>query len=133
MTAHSAIPGNEYADYKAKEAALIGSLTHQHQICTPAGIRQHFRTNRLTKQVRTCNWNALRALVYLETDKGPLKYWLHRIGRAENNKCPCPGNIPQNAAHICQCKEVGDGKGWTKDEAEGDEGWCDAVLRRNTV
>ena len=33
--AHSGTPGNEYADFKAKEGAYIGSLTHQRQICTP--------------------------------------------------------------------------------------------------
>ena len=97
----SGIPGSEYADYKAREAAYRGSLMNQRQTCTPAGIRQQFHTNRLTKQVKTWNRNALKGLTCVVTDvrhrQGPLKSWLHKIQR-------------QNAAHILQCREVGDGK-----------------------
>ena len=133
VKAHSGVPRNEYADFKAKEAAYIGSSMHQRQTCTAAGIRQEFRSNRLTKQVKTWNRNALKALVYLETDKGPLKHWLHKIGRAEDNECPCH-KAAQNSAHILRCEEIGDGKGRKREEAEEDEEWCEAVyemLQRN--
>ena len=92
---------------------------------TTAGIRQEFFVNRITKPVKNWNRNALKGLTYLITDKGPMKGWLHKIGRAEGDKCVC--SIHQNAAHILQCKEVGDGKGRSLEEAEADEGWCEAV------
>lgn len=50
VKAASGIPGNEYADYKAKEVVFIGSLIHQRQIRTPASVRQQFHVHRLTKQ-----------------------------------------------------------------------------------
>ena len=76
----------------------------------------------------------MKALAYLAPDKGPLKCWLKKIGRAEDNKCPCQDNSAQNAAHILQCKEVGDGKGRERGETEEDKEWCEAVyamLRKN--
>ena len=69
VKAHSGIPGNEYADFKAREAAYLGSLMNQRQTCTPAGIRQQFYSNRLTKQVKTWNRNALKGLTYVSQIK----------------------------------------------------------------
>ena len=59
------------------------------------------------------------------TDKGPMKVWVHKIGRAEDNKCGC--GIPQNAAHLLKCTEVGDGKGRSREEMLQDEEWLSAV------
>jgi hypothetical protein len=42
--------------------------------------------------------NALEGLMYLHTDKGPMKAWLHQIGRAPDPFCSC--GEPQNAAHL---------------------------------
>lgn len=87
-------------------AAFMGSSTHQRQTCTPAGISQEFWANRLTKQVNSWNRNALKDLLWIMTDKGPLQEWLHKIKKAEGNRGYCQKeNKPlQNAAHILQCK-----------------------------
>ena len=52
---HSGIPENDYADFKSKEAAAIGSLTHERQTATTAGNRQEFCVNRMSKPVT--HWN----------------------------------------------------------------------------
>ena len=57
--------------------------------------------------------------------RGPLKVWLHQIGKATENKCSY--NAPQNAVHILRCSRVADGKGRTLEEAEKDPKWCEAV------
>lgn len=95
--------------FKAKETAAIGSLTHEHQTATTAGIRQEVFVNQISKQVNNWNRNALKSLTYVTTDRGPLKACLHKIGRAADDKCTC--GEPQNAVHILRCPEVADGKG----------------------
>ena len=57
---HSVIPGNEYADFKAKEGAAIRLLMTQRQIATPAARRQEF-VNRVSNQVKGGNRNTLRS------------------------------------------------------------------------
>ena len=117
VKAHDGIPENEYADYKAKETGSIGRLLNQRQIATTAGIRATFHSNRLSKQLKTWDRNAVRGLTYKVTDRGPLKSWLHTIGKAEENKCKCTsGREVQNAAHLR-----------TKEEAMEDPEWCMAV------
>ena len=69
----------------------------------------------------------MRDRISTTKDKGPLKNWLHKIKATEDYMCSCQHNQRQNAAHILQCKEVGDGKGRSIDQAEGDEEWCEAV------
>ena len=58
-------------------------------------------------------------------DRGPLKTWLHRIGRTLDNKCIC--GDPQNAAHLLGYKLVGDGKGRTREQIEDDQEWCEEL------
>ena len=73
--------------------------------------------------------------MYIATDKGPMKGWLHKIGRAEDNRCTCEESQHQNAAHLLKCREIGDGKGRSMEEVFGDEEWCRAVydfLKLNT-
>ena len=60
------------------------------------------------------------------TDKDPQKNWLHKIKATEDYMCSCQEQR-QNAAHILQCKEVGDGKGRTLEQAAEDEEWCGAA------
>ena len=73
VKAHDGIPGNDYADYKAKETGSIGRLLNQRQTATPAGIRAIFRSNRISEQVRTWDRNAIGGLTYVLTDRGPQK------------------------------------------------------------
>lgn len=68
---------------------------------------------------------ALEDLTYIVTDRGPLKRWLKIIGRWEDDNCGC--GIAQNAAHLLECRLVGDGSGRTIEEAQGDREWCRAV------
>ena len=107
---HSGIVGDELADL---QAMTMGMTLNLPGVARPAGIRQHFRLTHQVKHIRE----------------------LHKIGHSQNTECPCPDKTPQNAAHIRQCKEIGDGKGRTMEEAEEDPEWCEAVyewLRKNT-
>ena len=126
VKAHDGIPGNEYADYKAKETGSIGRLLNQRQIATPAGIRALFHSNRISEQVKIWDRNAIRSLTYLVTDRGPQKNWLYRIGRVEEDRCKC-GERGQNGAHIMNCEMVGDRRGRTLETARKDPEWCTAV------
>ncbi|RPB18667.1 hypothetical protein L211DRAFT_718874 [Terfezia boudieri ATCC MYA-4762] len=51
--------------------------------------------------VRRCEWNrhALSAYTWLRTDRGPQRYWLHRIGKADTSSCQC-GHHTENGFHI---------------------------------
>lgn len=73
VKANSSVAGNEIADYKVKEAVAIGSLTHQQQTATTAGIRQELFLNRTSRQVKNWNRNAWKDLTYIVTDRGPMK------------------------------------------------------------
>ena len=103
---------------------MFGRLANRPQIATPAGLRQNFYANRITKQVWEWNRKALRGYIYLITDKGPLKQWLHTIGRAEDNRCDC--GEPQNAAHLLRCGLLGDKERTLKSIEEAPE-WCEKV------
>jgi len=66
-------------------------------------------------------------LVYVTTDRGPLKHWLWAIGRAGDSRCEC--GTTQNAVHLLRCPLVGDGRGRTLEEAGQDPEWCREVVR----
>jgi len=96
---HSGVEGNELADKRAKERVREGQWKSELSIATPAGIRQAYPLFRREPHLK---WDRteMRGLCYLHTDKGPMKAWLYRIGKAENPLCGC-GQI-QNAAHLME-------------------------------
>jgi len=63
------------------------------------------------------------------TDKGPQAQWMKTIGKVESAGCVCDGWTPQNAAHLCQCPRVGDGRGRTREMIQEDEKWCEDLAR----
>lgn len=52
---------------------------------------------------------------------------MHFIGKSEDDQCRC-GEGSQDAAHLMRCKEVGDGKGRTIEQAREDLEWCALVF-----
>ena len=65
----------------------------------------------------------MKGLTYIATDRGPLRSWLKKIGR-EDDQYDC--GVAQSAAHIMRCPLVGDGKG-RAEEYWNDQEWCEAV------
>jgi len=83
---------------------MRGIWRSDRSLATPAGIRQAYP---LYGREPHMKWDRdeVRGLTYLHTDKGPLKAWLFKIGKAEDPFCGC-GKI-QNAAHIMASGCVG--------------------------
>jgi len=79
------------------EAARLACGMESYGCTTPAGIKQSYPLHRRTPP--TTNWDrdALRGLMYIHTDRGPMRAWLHQIRRAADPVCGC--RIAQNAAH----------------------------------
>ena len=70
VKAHDGVPGNEYADFKAKETGSIGRLTHERQTATTAGTRQSFYCDRISKQVKS--WDR-KSMVHRHGQRTPEK------------------------------------------------------------
>ena len=100
---HSGVEGNEQADRRAREGVARGVWESDPSLATPAGIRQTYQLF----QKRHMKWDRdeLRGLTYLHTDKGPMRHWLFKIGRAEDPRCGC--GAVQNEAHLLTSGFVG--------------------------
>ncbi|KAF8415976.1 hypothetical protein EV426DRAFT_711781 [Tirmania nivea] len=76
------------------EAAWVGRRMLRPDVITPAGIRQAIPDG--TKPL---------------TDRGPQRWWLHKVGRAEDPVCGLSEEgVVQNAADLLTCPGVADGK-----------------------
>jgi len=122
---HSGVEGNEEADKRAKEGVEKGVWRSDPSLATPAGIRQAYP---LFQKKRHIKWDRdeVRGLTYLHTDKGPMRQWLHKIGRAEHPRCKC-GEV-QNAAHLLASGCVG-GQKRRWEEIWEDREFCGEVTR----
>ncbi|KAF8417855.1 hypothetical protein EV426DRAFT_706592 [Tirmania nivea] len=88
-----------------------------------AGKRVKARTEDTRKLVE-----ALRGLTYVVTDRGPQRWWLHKIGRADDPRCGlCEEGVAQNAAHLLSCPGVADGKGRKWEQIWEDPEWCEKL------
>jgi len=96
--------GSEAANERAKNTLMRGRWMSEPSLATPAGIRQAYP---LYHRVPHMKWprEELRGLTYLHTDRGPMRAWLHQIGRAEDPYCTC--GETQNAAHLMEGGCVG--------------------------
>ena len=97
---HSGVQGNEEADRRANLKAYGGRVMQRISVMTPAGIRQDHPIHTKSKHL---SWSrkAVKGLSYVTTDRGPMKRWLHIIGRSQEQTCEC-GEI-QNAVHLMRC------------------------------
>jgi len=122
---HNGIEGNEKADRRAKEGVDRGVWRSDPSLATPAGIRQ---TYQLFQRKRHLKWDRdeVRGLTYLHTDKGPMRQWLHKIGKTEHPRCGC-GEV-QNAAHLLTSGCVGGQKRSWEDIWE-DREFCGEVTK----
>ena len=101
---HIDIPGNEMADQKAAEATSRGGRI---DLVTEEGWRTEIQKRR--REARTqggfgedrYRWprGAITAYTWCQTGKGPIRKWLHQVGKIEDPSC-----------HVC-----GDGDGPIED------------------
>ncbi|KAF8416304.1 hypothetical protein EV426DRAFT_700104 [Tirmania nivea] len=62
------------------------------------------------------------------TNRGPQRWWLHKIGRADDPWCGlCEVGVSQNAAHLLSCPGVADGKGRKWEQIWEDPEWCEKL------
>ena len=108
VRSHIGIPGNEVADAAANRCSHLGQVRGSPSRATEGGIRQINRDTRkawrhivgLGQGNRTA-WSrqALSAYIWMRTNKGPQRSWLHRIDKAETKACDC-GHPEQDGTHI---------------------------------
>lgn len=115
------VKGNEEADRRANIEAYGGRGMALPSQVTPAGIRQEYPVHSKPKHL---GWyrQSITGLVYLVTDRGPLRWWLKVIGRRDDALYDCGST--QNAAHLLQCPLIGDREGRTIEECYKDQEWC---------
>ena len=130
VRAHIGIKGNEEADQAANRASWDGDIRRLPQTATPMGIKAASKLYRSQWRFETsygghCNtysYQALSAVTWMRTDKGPQKNWLHRLGKATSPACNC-GHPLQNGHHITfHCPSwatlrtslIGDRKEWAE-------------------
>jgi len=61
------------------------------------GGRQASQNSNDGRHLKWCR-GALRGLMYIHTDKGPMRAWVHQIPKAPDPLCGCGDT--QNAAHL---------------------------------
>ncbi|KAF8416865.1 hypothetical protein EV426DRAFT_703194 [Tirmania nivea] len=65
---------------------------------------------------------------YIVTDRGPQRWWLHKVGRTADPMCGlCEEGVAQNAVHLLGCPGVADGKGRRWEEIWEDPEWCERL------
>ena len=76
-------------------------------LTTPAGIRLRSKAIRAASrntpsfgQAMAWHRQAATAYTWARTDKGPLRRWLHQIGKADSPTCPCSPHSTQNGHHV---------------------------------
>ena len=68
----------------------------QASITAPAGIRQALPIHRQSRRVEEWDHRAPKGLVYVVTDRGSLKQWLHTMRRADT-VLPMRGHLKRSA------------------------------------
>ena len=114
---HTGVAGNDAADRKRVWQSTVEESGYS-QTRSPAGIRQEYPIHPKPKHL---GWDrkSMKGLTYIMTDRGPLRSWLKKIGRREDDRCDW-GSI-QNAAHLIRYPLVGDGKGRAEDHEDDED------------
>ena len=115
MKSHIGIAGNELADKNAKKGTLWRRQDQKPWV-TEGGLKQYIKQTRAHSRGqdqpgygkgRVLDWNrkATTTYTHLRTNKGPIRSWLNKIGRADSPTCSC-GEGDQTGDHVMfNCKE----------------------------
>ena len=124
------IKGNEVADREAGLCSYSGQLLSKPYTATEAGIRQHTKQARASARIvpstgigNQMTWprQALSAYTWARTNRGPFKYWLHKIGKADSPNCPACDHHAQDGFHVTfQCPALAHHRNRLMGAREGD-------------